>query len=52
MNRKTVSDCVRKLLGRRFVQREVDLLDAAIDRALKTSPRTSAARQTVDESGW
>ena len=34
MNRKTVFDAVRRLLGRGFRQREVEALDRALDRAL------------------
>ncbi len=34
MNRQPIFDAIRDLIGRRFRQREVDLIDAAIDRAI------------------
>lgn len=38
MRRKPIFDLVRKLLGRRFRQAEVDALDAAIDRLERAGP--------------
>ena len=38
MNRKPIFDAVRKLLGRKLVQADVDALDKAIDRAIGSLP--------------
>lgn len=47
MNRKTIFDTVRHLLGRKFKRAEVEALDAAIDRAL----HGGAGPRTVSEAG-
>ena len=54
MNRKILFDAVRRLLGRRFAQSEVDALDDAMDAALGIDPRGSALRvpsSEVSEAG-
>ncbi|MEC9066861.1 MAG: lysozyme [Pseudomonadota bacterium] len=44
MQRKTIFDAVRQMLGRGFRQREVEALDAAIDAAAGTAPETAPRR--------
>ncbi|WP_254514961.1 hypothetical protein [Novosphingobium sp. G106] len=52
MNKKLIFDAVRDLLGRGFTQAEVDLLDAAIDRAGKTAqPRLGALSERFESGG-
>ena len=41
MNRKVLFDAVRRLLGRRFAQSEVDALDDAVDAAMGNDPQDS-----------
>lgn len=43
MNRKTVFDAVRHILGRGFTRREVATLDTALDRAIRSNAGTPRA---------
>lgn len=52
MNKKLIFDAVRDLLGRGFTQAEVDLLDAAIDRAGGAPlPRLGALSERFESGG-
>lgn len=48
MDRKGIFDAVRRLLGRGFRQDEVDVLDAAIDEAVRSE---GAGPRTINEAG-
>ena len=55
MNRKSIFDAVRRLLGRGFSQREVEALDAAFDRSgesLAQDPTPSAPSCGVSPAGF
>ncbi|MEM9501322.1 MAG: lysozyme [Pseudomonadota bacterium] len=51
-SRKPIFDTVRRLLGRKFRQSEVDALDKALDQATTAAPRTSISNpRTIGEAG-
>lgn len=50
MQRRTIFDAVRRMLGRGFTRREIAALDAAIDRA-QADPRRSPGPRTVGAAG-
>lgn len=51
MNRKTLFDTVRRMLGRSFRQHEVEILDRALDAASDDSTRGSVPSRQISPAG-